>query len=450
MPWVEDRPYGSIPAWAGKPPVLDCEFGAVRVHPRVGGETRSSPKTTTRMAGPSPRGRGNRERRDCSGNSRRSIPAWAGKPTSHGSRVSPKRVHPRVGGETHVRDLPSVGIHGPSPRGRGNRDPRQPQLRGEGSIPAWAGKPTELLATYGSVEVHPRVGGETRAPVRTKPSASGPSPRGRGNRPQTPWRRSLAWSIPAWAGKPSRRQCRPHWSWVHPRVGGETPIDGDTATETYGPSPRGRGNRERTGRSAGTRWSIPAWAGKPCCSCCCLAVKAVHPRVGGETVCDGVTRLCHCGPSPRGRGNRAPLGSDIATRGSIPAWAGKPPPSRSTAGSRRVHPRVGGETWPWCARYRAAKGPSPRGRGNRSEPDTADRLVGSIPAWAGKPAGTMSRSARPGVHPRVGGETTHNLGNVQEYTGPSPRGRGNRRQSGRHAGKRGSIPAWAGKPCGLF
>ena len=366
MPWVEDRPYGSIPAWAGKPPVLDCEFGAVRVHPRVGGETRSSPKTTTRMAGPSPRGRGNRERRDCSGNSRRSIPAWAGKPTSHGSRVSPKRVHPRVGGETdgaarHLR----LG-RGPSPRGRGNPPPRR------------------------------RAAGHLR-------------------------------SIPAWAGKPSRRQCRPHWSWVHPRVGGETPIDGDTVTETYGPSPRGRGNRERTGRSAGTRWSIPAWAGKPCCSCCCLAVKAVHPRVGGETVCDGVTRLCHCGPSPRGRGNRAPLGSDIATRGSIPAWAGKPPPSRSTAGSRRVHPRVGGETWPWCARYRAAKGPSPRGRGNRSEPDTADRLVGSIPAWAGKPGCVTGCLAGRAVHPRVGGETGRYHVTVRPSRGPSPRGRGNRK-----------------------
>ena len=247
-----------------------------------------------------------------SGWASRSIPAWAGKPVARGNRQSlgltgpsPRgrgnhrgRSHPRVsrawaGKPKSDPGKPTTVVQGPSPRGRGNLDGAvgqrvHPRVGGEtlatvgGSIPAWAGKPVNAARVHAGkpvsdhVRVHPRVGGETRASAR-------PSPRGR-------WR---AWdphrSIPAWAGKP----------------------------HSIAPSPRGRA----------LGGSIPAWAGKPR-----RAPGEVHPRVGGET---GVAS----GPSPRGRGNRTAGHPFSLIAGSIPAWAGKP-----------------SVLAPW--------GPSPRGRGN--------------------------------------------------------------------------------------
>ena len=53
-------------------------------------------------------------------------------------------VYPRVGGETAGMPTDTLRIHGLSPRGRGNQqlDPARPGR--DGSIPAWAGKPTYI------------------------------------------------------------------------------------------------------------------------------------------------------------------------------------------------------------------------------------------------------------------------------------------------------------------
>ena len=72
------------------------------------------------------------------------------------------------------------------------------------------------------------------------------------------------------------------------------------------------------------------------------------------------------GPSPRGRGNHGGGRAPVRRGGSIPAWAGKPRGRGSCSASRRVHPRVGGETWRSVLGDVLKEGPSPRGRGNRS------------------------------------------------------------------------------------
>ena len=216
-----------------------------------------------RVYGPSPRGRGNPARTAAPAACRRSIPAWAGKPSSRSSWPRTLRVHPRVGGETYFGCRMSTLSSGPSPRGRGNLQC--------------------LASSYPPRPVHPRVGGETPYDDATSPTVLGPSPRGRGNlwgllRVITTER-----SIPAWAGKPPRvtRGC---WrSRVHPRVGGETCGGTRPLIRRRGPSPRGRGNllqREAAGRQLG---SIPAWAGKPSTACGWMRQPRVHPRVGGET-----------------------------------------------------------------------------------------------------------------------------------------------------------------------
>ena len=171
-----------------------------------------------------------------------SIPAWAGKPPAKGSRCSPTKVYPRVGGETS--DLISHGrrIHGLSPRGRGNRLGQVHIDRRHGSIPAWAGKPRSTLLLGDALPVYPRVGGETRGTMPACAACTGLSPRGRGNRREPRIADGRARSIPAWAGKPGSDATRRPGSTVYPRVGGETRREPSLSTRPDGLSPRGRGN----------------------------------------------------------------------------------------------------------------------------------------------------------------------------------------------------------------
>ncbi len=171
-------------------------------HPRVGGETRSTASLPSLPPGPSPRGRGNLCGAFHRHGWRGAIPAWAGKPGSAARPYSGRWGHPRVGGETLRSSYAASLLAGPSPRGRGNRDVRHHAPPFRRAIPAWAGKPGAPLAQRRLRRGHPRVGGETQRVTRWQQADQGPSPRGRGNRialsPQFTERRA----IPAWAGKP--------------------------------------------------------------------------------------------------------------------------------------------------------------------------------------------------------------------------------------------------------
>ena len=197
-------------------------------------------------------------------------------------------------------------------------------IQHRGSIPAWAGKPARPRRTPSCSTVHPRVGGETMNGRLYRPRFFGPSPRGRGNRGLTFVAHNDSRSIPAWAGKPATQASASCSTRVHPRVGGETTALSVGAGATFGPSPRGRGNRRRGGRCRGASRSIPAWAGKPTTFRSLIPAFRVHPRVGGETVYHRPFKRSGRGPSPRGRGNRAPLHPRRPLSRSIPAWAGKP------------------------------------------------------------------------------------------------------------------------------
>ena len=196
---------------------------------------------------------------------RRSIPAWAGKPRQGHVWPIQRRVHPRVGGETCYGAHHSLHGCGPSPRGRGNQGAGCAPRTVSGSIPAWAGKPSSVRPKYCRVGVHPRVGGETGPAPISRMRRRGPSPRGRGNLGDAHRCEGVEGSIPAWAGKPGDSVYGSKVFGVHPRVGGETKSVLYGANRYPGPSPRGRGNRRRVQISRRIWGSIPAWAGKPPC-----------------------------------------------------------------------------------------------------------------------------------------------------------------------------------------
>ena len=214
--------------------------------------------------------------------------------------------------------------------------------------------------------------------------------------------------------------------WVYPRVGGGTP----------GPQVLGFSLRR----------SIPAWAGEPGRSSWAGAIHAVYPRVGGGTgVAWPSTTYC-AGLSPRGRGNRIRPVSKRCLERSIPAWAGEPLFAARAARRAAVYPRVGGGTGEIVVGQLRCIGLSPRGRGNRFFSAFGNGLIGSIPAWAGEPSDRASCGISPGVYPRVGGGTSGIAGAEPKYWGLSPRGRGNRPQTGEKLLYVRSIPAWAGEP----
>ena len=235
----------SIPAWAGKPRQGPTPTGRCRVYPRVGGETARNRHLGEGPAGLSPRGRGNPPCPRPGERRQGSIPAWAGKPHAERLVLHFAEVYPRVGGETVHLAAELVVYQGLSPRGRGNHRAHSDAVHARRSIPAWAGKPTIVPARHFWMTVYPRVGGETEWCGDDLLETVGLSPRGRGNPRTSPSRWTARGSIPAWAGKPWRlARIRPTCE-VYPRVGGETARVFCASLADVGLSPRGRGNRSR-------------------------------------------------------------------------------------------------------------------------------------------------------------------------------------------------------------
>ena len=146
---LDSFPKGLFPAWAGEPSDHNALSVPVRVYPRVGGGTPFAAHTFWTMRGLSPRGRGNLFADALIAGLLGSIPAWAGEPSDHNALSVPVRVYPRVGGGT--AESGSCPIDG---------------------------------SQYG---VYPRVGGGTwTATTEGLTSIMGLSPRGRGNRHSRP------------------------------------------------------------------------------------------------------------------------------------------------------------------------------------------------------------------------------------------------------------------------
>ena len=275
---------GSIPACAGKPLAAACAARSGEVHPRVCGEAGTGFFLTPFSPGPSPRVRGSPVKVSTCAHPAGSIPACAGKPQAAAADARMAAVHPRVCGEA-PRLFPLLRpYHGPSPRVRGSRRCASPSGARPGSIPACAGKPDAFVAGSAVSRVHPRVCGEAPASSATCAPSAGPSPRVRGSH-AVHWRiYTPGGSIPACAGKPETlRGSRCH-QWVHPRVCGEASMAEYADREKQGPSPRVRGSPTAALAGRGHHGSIPACAGKPNGRTCRPRSPRVHPRVCGEAV----------------------------------------------------------------------------------------------------------------------------------------------------------------------
>ena len=252
----------------------------------------------------------------------------------------------------------------------------------------------------------------------------GSSPRGRGKPRSYSGEDRPAGLIPAWAGKTVPPTLIRLDARAHPRVGGENAAHALAEIYARGSSPRGRGKQWGIGGGLVLSRLIPAWAGKTWSTPPPAHPTRAHPRVGGENFSMLSTSSHPLGSSPRGRGKHLLVGGALAVGGLIPAWAGKTWPLPSQSGTRRAHPRVGGENMAPAQSIRDTPGSSPRGRG---KPRRVSALAGDdrlIPAWAGKTRGGRAERPHHQAHPRVGGENAAASGTLAGHDGSSPRGRG--------------------------
>ncbi len=337
---------------------------------------------------------------------------------------------------------------GLSPRVRGNPGWADATPVWTGSIPACAGEPRRAIILIRPAAVYPRVCGGTWAGLELSTDSYGLSPRVRGNRPQPRQLFDGCRSIPACAGEPCPTPTAPLPPPVYPRVCGGTLPYLRGYLPLRGLSPRVRGNRGGLRTMALQLGSIPACAGEPPMAHEFHLGCPVYPRVCGGTS----SRRTHWEPvtglSPRVRGNRGRRNRRERLRGSIPACAGEPTSGRSSGPFGSVYPRVCGGTYSSCFLLAAWRGLSPRVRGNLLQRGLKADHRGSIPACAGEPCATTPTNPRCAVYPRVCGGTAFPCPPRLEGSGLSPRVRGNRGQLVMVLPVSGSIPACAGEPLG--
>ena len=151
------------------------------------------------------------------------------------------------------------------------------------------------------------------------------------------------------------------------------------------------------------------------------------------------------GSSPRVRGKLATWFLLSRVLGLIPARAGKTAMGWPTAAQIWAHPRACGENLLCRVHGHVWRGSSPRVRGKRLVAPAAEHAPGLIPACAGKPHAAEGVGGVGEAHPRVCGENAGKALYDLGATGSSPRVRGKPAGWGAARACAGLIPARAGK-----
>ena len=131
----------------------------------------------------------------------RITPAWAGKRHTAGHWVQGTTDHPRVGGEKSVRLFCIPSRLGSPPHGRGKDCWPHSKEDVMGITPAWAGKSRRCCLPGSPRRDHPRAGGEKLQPMIFSISAWGSPPHGRGKGFTCSFASVRLRITPAWAGK---------------------------------------------------------------------------------------------------------------------------------------------------------------------------------------------------------------------------------------------------------
>ena len=189
---------------------------------------------------------------------------------------------------------------------------------------------------------------------------------------------------------------------------------------------------------------IPAYAGNTSNTRLRVRTPRDHPRVCGEHDFDSSKFGGDLGSSPRMRGTHELFDGFGQAAGIIPAYAGNTSLLTRFSSMSQDHPRVCGEHFIEQTDAPRIVGSSPRMRGTPVLRSFRGLRMGIIPAYAGN---TGRQSCRPfwrRDHPRVCGEHSQSVGQLQPWVGSSPRMRGTRVMQCDDRACGGIIPAYAG------
>ena len=190
------------------------------------------------------------------------IPAHAGKTVARYGRAADLTAHPRSRGENLDKGASGLMASGSSPLTRGKPVLLAAWCQTRRLIPAHAGKTAPPGATQARVRAHPRSRGENWKTTRTVPGTDGSSPLTRGKRKRPHCGQSDVRLIPAHAGKTHSTSPPPLQIPAHPRSRGENPARKGGGYPYVGSSPLTRGKPLRSGDRRAHLRLIPAHAGK--------------------------------------------------------------------------------------------------------------------------------------------------------------------------------------------
>ena len=208
----------------------------------MGGEKDIAPVSPIGVSGSPPHGRGKGAGAACRDLLGGITPAWAGKRRRCCLPGSPRRDHPRVGGEKVLPEIAVSCAVGSPPRRRG-KETRPDIYRQLSRItPARAGK---------------------RLTAQSQTSAmAGSPPHGRGKDSVMYCLQGVHGITPAWAGKSRWGRSSSVCCWDHPRMGEEKSTPPQLVIRRRGSPPHGRGKVAGPGVALLHPGITPAWAGK--------------------------------------------------------------------------------------------------------------------------------------------------------------------------------------------
>ena len=193
--------------------------------------------------GSSPHARGTRD--DLIGKERGHgiIPACAGNTVRRHSPFPAVRDHPRMRGEHRSSSVGGGVVVGSSPHARGTQCGAIVFHVDHGIIPACAGNTMKLIEMLAVSRDHPRMRGEHGLNHGVRDSRTGSSPHARGTRLSIRSGSSRKGIIPACAGNTPVRYRRQWRQGDHPRMRGEHPKRQDRKHTPAGSSPHARGTQ---------------------------------------------------------------------------------------------------------------------------------------------------------------------------------------------------------------
>ena len=212
---------GIIPAGAGRSRLLRVANAVVRDHPRGCGEKWCIFSKKRPGLGSSPRVRGEVVDAQFRTSEVGIIPAGAGRRIDRGGQGVGQGDHPRGCGEKSVPSPSSAESSGSSPRVRGEGEQHAGQHLRPRIIPAGAGRSWPALISGSFIWDHPRGCGEKVTGGTPGQSASGSSPRVRGEGVDVQKDHLVVGIIPAGAGRRTPARSAAVRSWDHPRGCGE-------------------------------------------------------------------------------------------------------------------------------------------------------------------------------------------------------------------------------------